>query len=142
MCIRDWLGSDYNIFNIDDSHCKKLKIQNPVISKQDLDKIKSFDHPNFKISSIPILYSIEKGHNGLEDALENLLKIASTKVDQGVNILILSDRNISIDKAPIPALLACSYVNSGLQKLGKRSRISIIIAVSYTHLTLPTILLV
>ena len=121
------LGSDYNIFNIDDSHCKKLKIQNPVISKQDLDKIKSFDHPNFKITSIPILYSIEKGHNGLEDALENLLKIASTKVDQGVNILILSDRNISIDKAPIPALLACSYVNSGLQKLGKRSRISIII---------------
>ena len=121
------LGSDYNIFNIDDSHCKKLKIQNPVISKQDLDKIKSFDHPNFKISSIPILYSIEKGHNGLEDALENLLKIASTKVDQGVNILILSDRNVSIDKAPIPALLACSYVNSGLQKLGKRSRISIII---------------
>ena len=63
-------------------HTVKLKIQNPVISKQDLDKIKSFDHPNFKISSIPILYSIEKGHNGLEDALENLLKIASTKVDQ------------------------------------------------------------
>ncbi len=121
------LGSDYNIFDIDDSHCKKLKIQNPVISKQDLDKIKSFDHPNFKISSVPILYSIKKGHNGLEDALENLLKIASTKVDQGVNILILSDRNISIDKAPIPALLACSYVNSGLQKLGKRSRISLII---------------
>jgi glutamate synthase (ferredoxin) len=121
------LGSDYNIFNIDDSHCKKLKIQNPVISKQDLDKIKSFDHPDFKISSVPILYSIEKGHNGLEDALENLLKIASTKVDKGDNILILSDRNVSIDKAPIPALLACSYVNSGLQKLGKRSRISIII---------------
>ena len=121
------LGSDYNIFNIDDSHCKKLKIQNPVISKQDLDKIKSFDHPNFKISSIPILYSIEKGHNGLEDALEGLLKVASIKVDQGVNILILSDRNVSIDNAPIPALLACSYVNSGLQKLGKRSKISIII---------------
>ena len=121
------IGSDYNIFDIDDSHCKKLKIQNPVISKQDLDKIKSFDHPNFKISSVPILYSIKKGHNGLEDALENLLKIASSKVDQGVNILILSDRNVSIDKAPIPALLACSYVNSGLQKLGKRSRISIII---------------
>ena len=38
------LGSDYNIFNIDDSHCKKLKIQNPVISKQDLDKIKSLSY--------------------------------------------------------------------------------------------------
>ncbi|MEC8134166.1 MAG: glutamate synthase central domain-containing protein, partial [Bacteroidota bacterium] len=63
------LGGDFNIFDIDSSHCKKLKIQNPVISKQDLDKIKSFDHPNFKISSIPMLYNIEKGHNGLEDAL-------------------------------------------------------------------------
>ncbi|MEC8536681.1 MAG: glutamate synthase large subunit, partial [Bacteroidota bacterium] len=121
------LGSDFNIFDIDSSHCKKLKIQNPVISKQDLDKIKSFDHPNFKISSIPMLYNIEKGHNGLEDALQDLLDTATNKVDEGTNILIISDRNVSKDLAPIPALLACSFINSGLQKLGKRSKISIII---------------
>ena len=121
------LGSDFNIFDINASHCQKLKIQNPVISKQDLDKIKSFDHPGFKIASISMLYSASKGHNGLEDALENLLQFASAEVDNGTNILILSDRNVSKDWAPIPALLACSYVNSGLQKLGKRSKISIII---------------
>ena len=121
------LGGDFNIFDIDSSHCKKLKIQNPVISKQDLDKIKSFDHPNFKISSIPMLYDIKKGHNGLEDALQYLLNTASKKVDEGANILIISDRNVSKDLAPVPALLACSFINSGLQKLGKRSKISIII---------------
>jgi len=121
------LGSDFNIFDINASHCQKLKIQNPVISKQDLDKIKSFDHSGFKIASISMLYSASKGHNGLEDALENLLQFASAEVDNGTNILILSDRNVSKDWAPIPALLACSYVNSGLQKLGKRSKISIII---------------
>ena len=121
------LGGDFNIFDIDSSHCKKLKIQNPVISKQDLDKIKSFDHPNFKISSIPMLYNIEKGHNGLEDALQDLLNTAKNKVDEGTNILIISDRNVSKELAPIPALLACSFINSGLQKLGKRSKISIII---------------
>mgnify|MGYP001494590082 FL=1 len=121
------LGGDFNIFDIDSSHCKKLKIQNPVISKQDLDKIKSFDHPNFKISSIPMLYNIEKGHNGLEDALQDLLSTATNKVDEGTNILIISDRNVSKELAPIPALLACSFINSGLQKLGKRSKISIII---------------
>jgi glutamate synthase (ferredoxin) len=121
------LGGDFNIFDIDSSHCKKLKIQNPVISKQDLDKIKSFDHPNFKISSIPMLYNIEKGHNGLEDALQDLLNTATNKVDEGTNILIISDRNVSKELAPIPALLACSFINSGLQKLGKRSKISIII---------------
>lgn len=121
------LGSDFNMFDINTSHCQKLKIQNPVISKQDLDKIKSFDHPNFKISSISMLYAASKGHNGLEDALEKLLQYASNEVDNGTNILILSDRNVSKDLAPIPALLACSYVNSGLQKIGKRSKISIII---------------
>ena len=121
------LGSDHNIFEINETHCQKLKIQNPVISKQDLDKIKSFDNPNFKISSVPILYDINKGHNGLEDALDELLKTVSSRVDNGTNILILSDRKVSKDKAPIPALLACSFINSGLQKLGKRSKISIII---------------
>jgi glutamate synthase (ferredoxin) len=121
------LGADFNLFDINDSHCKKLKIQNPVISKQDLDKIKSFDNPNFKIESIPMVYPIKNGHNGLEDALEALLKSASEKIDRGTNILILSDRSVSKDLAPIPALLACSFVNSGLQKLGKRSKLSIII---------------
>ena len=121
------LGSDFNIFNINEKHCQKLKIQNPVISKQDLDKIKSYKHPNFKIESIPILYNIEKGHNGLEDALENILESASKIIDEGINIIILSDRNTSEDKAPIPALLACSFINSGLRKLGKRSQVSIII---------------
>ena len=121
------LGSDFNIFDVNESHCKKLKIQNPVISKQDLDKIKSFDNPDFKIASIPMLYAVNRGHNGLEEALEKLLQFASVEVDKGTNILILSDRNVSKELAPIPALLACSFVNSGLQKLGKRSKISIII---------------
>jgi glutamate synthase (ferredoxin) len=122
------LGSDHNIFDFSERHCRKLKIQNPVISKEDLDKIKNYDvSPNYKVVSIPILYPVEKGHNGLEDALESILKQTSKAIDQGTNILILSDRNVNEKEAPIPALLALSFVNSGLQRLGKRSKLSIII---------------
>ncbi|MCH7525415.1 MAG: glutamate synthase large subunit, partial [Bacteroidetes bacterium] len=121
------LGSDFNIFDIDENHCKKLKIGNPVISKQDLDKIKSFKSPDFKITSIPILYSINKGHNGLEDALTHTLETVSKAIDTKTNIVILSDRNVNKEYAPIPALLACSYISNGLQKMGKRSQVSIII---------------
>ncbi|WP_271764666.1 glutamate synthase large subunit [Aquimarina algiphila] len=121
------LGSDHNIFNIDEKHCNKLKIQNPVISKEDLDKIKTYTEKGFKVTSIPMLYNINRGLNGLEDALEALLKNVSEVIDDGTNVVILSDRNVSKHRAPIPALLACSYVNSGLQKLGKRSKVSIII---------------
>lgn len=122
------LGSDHNIFETSEKHCRKLKIQNPVISKEDLDKIKNYDNnPHYKVSSLPMLYEVAKGHNGLEEGLDKLLKDAAAAVDQGSNILILSDRYISKEKAAIPALLACSYVNNGLQQLGKRSKASIII---------------
>ena len=122
------LGSDHNLFTITENHCRKLKIQNPVISKEDLDKIKNYDaSPDYKVVSIPILYEIKRGLNGLEDALESVLNQASRAIDEGANIIILSDRNTNEEKAPIPALLACSFVNNGLQKKGNRSKLSIII---------------
>ncbi|MDY8137934.1 glutamate synthase large subunit [Aquimarina sp. 2201CG5-10] len=121
------LGADHNIFDINEQHCNKLKIQNPVISKEDLDKIKTFTGKGFKVTSVSMLYNINRGLNGLEDALEVMLKNVSEAIDEETNVVILSDRNVSKHRAPIPALLACSYVNSGLQKLGKRSKVSIII---------------
>ncbi|WP_299438423.1 glutamate synthase large subunit [uncultured Aquimarina sp.] len=121
------LGADHNIFDINEKHCNKLKIQNPVISKEDLDKIKTYADKGFKVTSVSMLYNINRGLNGLEDALEDTLNKVSEAIDEGSNIIILSDRNVSKHRAPIPALLACSFVNSGLQKLGKRSQVSIII---------------
>lgn len=122
------LGSDVNLFDISPDHCKKLKIQNPVISKHDLDKIRNYDtNPNFKVESISILYEVNRGLNELEVALENLMSKASKAIDNGANIIILSDRYVDENHAPIPALLACSYVNHALHKLQKRSKISLII---------------
>jgi len=122
------LGSDTNIFEVNEKHCKKLKIQNPVISKQDLDKIKNHNRDyHYQVKEIPILYEINKGVNGLEEALENMVETASKAIDEGTNIVILSDRKVNKDKAPIPALLACSYINNGLYTKGKRSQISIIV---------------
>ena len=122
------LGSDVNLFDINAEHCKKLKIQNPVISKHDLDKIRDYDtNPDFKVESISMLYEVNRGLNELEVALENLVIKASKAIDEGANIIILSDRFVDENHAPIPALLACSYVNHALHKLEKRSRISLII---------------
>ncbi|MCK8480474.1 glutamate synthase large subunit [Psychroserpens algicola] len=122
------LGSDVNLFDINAEHCKKLKIQNPVISKHDLDKIRNYDaNPDFKVESISMLYEVNRGLNELEVALENLVTKASKAIDEGANIIILSDRYVDENHAPIPALLACSYLNHALHKLKKRSKISLII---------------
>src|SRR5690606_24796975 len=122
------LGKDQNIFEQTQLHCRKLKIQNPVISKEDLDKIKSHGtNSDFKVATISILYELAKGHNGLEEALESVLQQASNAIENGATIIILSDRMVSAEMAAIPALLACSYVNNGLSRLGRRSQLSIII---------------
>jgi len=122
------LGEDTNLFEINADQCRKLKIQNPVISKHDLDKIKNYNtNPDFVVTAIPILYEVNKGLNELERALENLVKQASDAIDNGGNIIILSDRGVNDKFAPIPALLACSYVNHELYKIGKRAKVSLII---------------
>ena len=122
------LGRDVNLFEVSEEHCKKLKIQNPVISKHDLDKIRNYDsNPNIKVASIPILYRIEGGVNELENALDELTRKAAKAIENGVNIIILSDRYVDEKMAPIPALLACSFLNNALHKIGKRSQVSLII---------------
>ncbi len=121
------IGGDYNIFDIAPKHCKKLKIQNPVISNEDLDKISNINHPDFKSVTISTLYEIEKGVNGLERALEKCINATFKAVSEGCNIVILSDRGVSEKMAPIPMLLACSYIHHSLNTLKVRSKFGIII---------------
>ena len=121
------IGSDYNIFDIVPDHCKKLKINNPIISNEDLDKIKFIKNKNFKTASVSALYDVIKGHNGIEEALDKMVDDVNSFVDQGYNIIIISDRGVSKDRGAIPILLACSNVHHVLMKAKKRSKFGIVI---------------
>ena len=121
------LGKDRNIFSITDRQCRKLKIQNPVISNADLEKIRNISVESFKAETIEMLYPKEKGLNGLEDALDGIIKQIEKALLRGTNIIILSDRGVNKDFAPIPSLLACSYVHHQMNRLRKRSYFDIII---------------
>ena len=121
------IGEDRNIFETSPEHCKKLKIQNPVVSNNDLDKIRNIDHPDFKTCVIPMLYDIKKGLNSLESALDSMVSAAANSIDNGCNIIILSDRNADKELGPIPPLLACSHLHHSLNEIKKRSKIGIII---------------
>ncbi|MEP1487868.1 MAG: glutamate synthase large subunit [Algibacter sp.] len=121
------LGKDRNIFSITERQCRKLKIQNPVISNADLEKIRNISVESFKTETIEILYAKEKGLNGLEDALDAIIVQIEKALLRGTNIIILSDRGVNKEFAPIPSLLACSFVNHQMNRLRKRSYFDIII---------------
>ncbi len=121
------IGNEYNLFDITADHAKKLSIQNPVISNEDLDKIKFIEGEDFKATTISTLYEINGGLNALEYALEDMIKAVEKAIDQGTNIIILSDRGVSPSLAPIPMLLATSHTHHAFKRLKKRSRFGIII---------------
>jgi len=121
------IGSDFNIYDIIPDHAKKLKIKNPIISNEDLDKIKFIKHNDFKATSINALYELNKGHNGIEEALDKMVIEVSKKVDHGYNIIIISDRGVNKKFGAIPILLACSNIHHQLMKLKKRSKFGIVI---------------
>ena len=121
------LGHDRNIFEITDKHCHKLKIKNPVISNEDLEKIRNIKVEGFKSQTIEILYPKKAGMNGLEDALELIIKTVEKAIKNKANIIILSDRGADKTMAPIPVLLACSYVHHQMNRLRKRSFFDIVI---------------
>ena len=121
------LGNDFNIFELSEIHAKKLLIQNPVISNEDLDKIKHLEHRDFKAVSVPVLYEIHKGVNGLEKSLLKIIEDIERQIDSGANIIILSDRGVSNYFAPIPMLLACAHVHNTFKRKSKRSKFDIVI---------------
>ncbi|GIS21500.1 MAG: hypothetical protein CM15mP122_0060 [Bacteroidota bacterium] len=121
------LGSEFNLFEISPAHSKKLSIQNPVISNEDLDKIRCLETEDFKTASISTLYEINNGLNGLEDALDDIINEVDNALAKGVNIIILSDRGVSPSLAPIPILLATSHVHHAFKRFKKRSQFGIIL---------------
>ena len=121
------IGKDFNIFDIEANHAKKLNIQNPVISNEDLDKIRNIKHKDFSAKSVVALYEIKKGLNGLENSLNYIVQEIEVAIDRGANIIIISDRGTSVDLAPIPILLACAHIHNSFKRLRKRSKFGIII---------------
>ena len=88
---------------------------------------KYIEHADYKTVSISTLYPIEKGVNGLENALDNIILEIEKGIDNGANIVILSDRGVSDSMAPIPILLACAHTHNSFKRLQKRSKFGIVI---------------
>ena len=121
------IGSEFNLFEVSAQHAKKLSIQNPVISNEDLDKIKFLEHKDFRAKTISTIYELSGRLNSLEEALEEMIKGIEKALQSGANIIILSDRGVSPLMAPIPMLLATAHAHHALKRLKKRSKFGIII---------------
>ena len=121
MSLTEYIGAvGTNILTPDASNCKMVRLPQPVLTNTQLDILCNIRYKGFKTKKLAMLFEIEKGEEGLRNALDNLCKEAEASVDEGVNYIILTDRDIDEQRAAIPSLLAVSAVHHYLISVGKR----------------------
>ena len=121
------VGSRGSLLNPTPESCALIRVKEPIITNEDLEKLRHVKKGNFKAVTLPILFPVSEGVIGLEIAVDKLFAAADRAIADGANILILSDRGISHEKAPIPALLAISGLNHHLIRSGTRSKVGLVL---------------
>ncbi|ABB23390.1 glutamate synthase large subunit [Pelodictyon luteolum] len=122
------LGTEGNLLEAEEVNCRRVKLPHPILTNQDLEKIRGIDKPGFRAVTIPIFYDVAKGGKGIEAAMQDIYRQAEQAAQVGVNIVILSDKGeIERDRAPIPALLAVSGLHNFLINAGIRTEIGLVL---------------
>ncbi len=123
-----FLGKDADIRIDQKVNCCKLKIDSPILSTEQYQKVKSLSDDYRKTMVQSILYdATSQDRNSLQSAMETFFSEAETKVNQGATILILSDRGAGKQQRPIPILLAVSGLHNYLVKQGKGAAVSLVV---------------
>src|SRR3990167_1154147 len=121
------IGPEGNLLEPTPEACRQIKLKTPILDNAALAKIRHVDLPGFKATMVPMLFPVAEGAQGLARAMEELCRRASQAADEGFSYLILSDRGVDRDHAPIPALLATAGVHHHLVREGKRVMIGLVI---------------
>ncbi|WP_425422289.1 glutamate synthase large subunit [Phaeodactylibacter xiamenensis] len=127
MSLYAMLGGSSNILDINADRAKFIHLDSPLLTNEDLSKVKYINHPDFKSGVIDIVFKAGKQEGLLQAAIDHVCGVAEDLVRNGSNILILSDRNAGPYQAPIPSLLAAGAVHHHLIQKGLRSLTSIVV---------------
>lgn len=119
MSLMSFVGRQGNLLGETPCHCHQLKLSHPVLTNDDIERLKKSNLPSFRVATVPILFA-PSDPGGLEQAIAQVCKNVETRLDEGHSLIILSDRSSGRDKVPLPALLASSAVHQYLIRKGKR----------------------
>ena len=124
--VEAFVGSERNLFEETPLHCHQLKIKTPVITDEELAKIRSVSVGDVRATTLSTLFSAQ-GEGSLKEALDRLCGEASKAIRDGYSVVVLSDRGVSADCAPIPSLLATAAVHHHLIREGTRTKVGLVV---------------
>ena len=127
MSLEACIGPEINLLGETPDHCHQLVMSQPILRSPQLEKLRQVDHSVFEARTIDMTWPVSQGAQGMEKRLEEICEEATGLVARGVNIIILSDRNIGDERAAMPSLLAVSAVHHHLVRAGTRLQIGLVV---------------
>lgn len=127
MSSYNYLGTMHNILDETAEHCRLVRVKHVVLTNDELAKIRNVKSDDFRSITLSAVFKIHDGEAGLEKALERLFSDAEDACRNGYNIIILSDKDVDENHAPIPSLLATAGVHHYLIQAGVRGSAGIIV---------------
>ena len=129
MSLMVFTGKKRNLLAETPQHCRQLKLPHPVLTSEDIERLRSVSRDDFKVTTVSSVFEADTSDpaGSLGRGLNELINAAQTAINEGASLIIISDRDISETKAPIPSLLATAAVHHSLLKSGKRCRAGLII---------------
>ena len=130
MSLMNYTGKQRNLLEETPEHCRQLKLPHPILTNDDIERLKTVKHKDFHVATLPMLFDAHSADpaRALERALEELVEAAAKAVvEDDVSLIVISDRGVSPEMAAIPSLLATSALHHGLLKKRIRSETGIVV---------------
>ena len=127
MSLVSRIGAEGNLFDETPEQAHQLELGHPILKADELEKVRQVASRLFRATTLPALFKAHAGEKGLESALDELNRRAAERARAGDAILIISDRGVDAEHAPIPSLLAVSSVHHHLIREGLRTRVGLIV---------------
>ncbi|MEY2835071.1 MAG: glutamate synthase large subunit [Bacteroidota bacterium] len=127
MSLATFVGNNGNMLNEDPLSCHTVALKHPVLTNKDLEKIRSIDTGIFQAKTLQCYFRADGQTGSLKKALDRICRYAVDAVEDGFEVLILQDRAIDSDHAPIPSLLSTSAIHHHLIRKGYRGKVGIIV---------------
>jgi len=127
MSLQAGVGAEVNLLSESPDQAHMLVMDQPILRNHELEKLRQVSHDVFDAATLDITWPIEQGPDGMEIRLYDLCGEAAMYVDNGANILILSDRNLGPERVAMPSLLAVAAVHHHLVRRGTRLRTGLVI---------------
>ncbi len=127
MSLATGVGAEGNLLGETPEHARQVAMSQPILRNHELETLRQIRHPGFKAQTVDITWPVAEGAEGMRARLANACDEAYDFIRGGINIVVLSDRNVSATRAPIPSLLATAAIHHHLVRQGVRLQAGLVV---------------